>query len=337
MYVLCVSKPSQSRFAERILVVSNNFGSNSKAKSIDELWCLQGGRDTVTIRLDFSLYPRAPKAAPCTAQSLPLTMDSPQVFHDDIFDGFPRERIGADDICSPPQLSELRQPDTDQGTRPEQWSSAAAAKPCEVVDFATDVDLIAHTGGAEVADECLFEHVPLFERTPRLRPLYAHTHVAEQAEPSLVVATASPKGSSAVEQVRTCASSVVCLPKPFCTCKWEWLPDELPEVTPNGDHAQGRKNDDEGEATASTSEPSHTSTWMQWLADDMARAFRGDAGKATTSTTTEPSSTCTRECLPDADDLPEVTTKVNSTNKRKRKRDQGEESWKGTRRMRLWR
>jgi hypothetical protein len=232
-------------------------------------------------------------------------MDSPQVFHDDIFDGFPRERLGADDawdnLCSPPQLSELKQPDTAQGTRPEQWSRAAAAKQCEDVDEGPSVDF-AHTGGAEVADERLFEHVPLFERTPLLRPLYARTHVAEQAEPSFVVATASPKGSSAAEQVRTCASSVVCLPKPFCTCKWEWLPRELPEVTPNGDQAQGRNDDDEGDAPAPTSEPLHTST-LKWLADNM----------------------------------PEVTTKVKSTNKRKRKSDHGEESWKGIRRMRLWR
>jgi hypothetical protein len=275
----CVS-PSQINFAllnESLLFPTTWLEQQSE---VDRASVSPKRTYTVTIRLDFSLYPRAPKAARCTAQSPLLTMDVSQVFHDDIFDGFPRKRFGADDacesICSPPQPSDLYigQPDTAQGTTPEQWSSAAAAKPCEGVDFATDtrMALIAHTGGAEVANECLFEHVPLFERVPRLPPFYPQAHVVEQAEPGQVVAGVSPKGSSAAEEVRSCASGVVCLPKPWCTCKWEWLPD-----------------DDEGEATTSTAKPSGTRTW---------------------------------ERLPD--DLPEDTTEVNSTNKRKRGSDQGE-------------
>jgi hypothetical protein len=123
---------------------------------------------------------------------------------------------------------------------------------------------------------------------------------------------ASPSDTSAAEQVRSCASSVVCLSKPLCTCSWEWLPRELPEVTPDGDDAQRRNNDDENEATGSISKPSPTCTW-EWLPDDLP------------------------EVTPNGD-LPEVTTKVNSsTNKRKRESDQGEESCKGKRRMRLCR
>jgi hypothetical protein len=205
----------------------------------------------VTIRLDFSLDPRAPKAAHCTTQSLPLlTMDFTLVDFQprDLFDGNRFERFGADDLWdhlhSPPQLSDWYpwQPDITQDTTPKQWCSAAAGKPCDDVDFATDVDLI------DYADEA----VPLFERVYWLPPLYPDAHVVEQAEPSPVVAAASPSDTSAAEQVRSCASSVVCLPKPLCTCSWEWLPRELPEVTPDGEHAQHHIDDNEDEATTST-------------------------------------------------------------------------------------
>jgi hypothetical protein len=159
------------------------------------------------------------------------------------------------------------------------------------VDFAPDVDLIDYADEAEVAA------VPLFERVYRLPPLYPRAHVVEQAEPSPVVAAATPSDSSAAEQVRTCASSTVCSPKPWCTCSWEWLPRELPEVTPDGDHAQRHIDDDEDEATTSTtSKPSGTFTW-EWIDDD----------------------------------VPEVT------NKRKWESDQGEKSCNGKRRRRLWR
>jgi hypothetical protein len=260
----------------------------------------------VTIRLDFSLYPRAPKAAHCTAQSLPLlTMDFPQVVFNprDLYDGLRRERLGVDDLWdslhSPPQLTDLAdfwQSYAAHGKAPEEWSSVVAGRRCEDVNLATDMASIAHTG----------EHVPLFERVYRLPEIYAPAHVVEQVEPSPLVAAASPKGASAAEQVRTCASSVLCFPKHSCTCTWEWLSEDLPEVTPDGDHAQHCMNDDESEATTSTTKFAGTSTW-ELLADDL------------------------------TDDLPEVTTKVNSTNKRKRGSDQGEESLKGTRRMRLWR
>jgi hypothetical protein len=81
MSSVSVTKPNQSRFAERILVVSTTWlEQQSEVDRSSFGVSIEGGRDTVTIRLDFSLYPRAPKAAHHSTQSRPLlTMDWPQV------------------------------------------------------------------------------------------------------------------------------------------------------------------------------------------------------------------------------------------------------------------